>query len=589
MIKLTKTIIGTDKFMVIGFEAEGKAKEFGELGMDKVIRRLTVEDLIKVDFHNNQIFIKDGVIHEVDKFRIKELPMILFDRSSGTFKDVDNSMELKNRIIINGELKGFDVIIAGKLMRLETADIINRTSLFRTKNFVVRFANEKRYIAGKPGMSLETLPAITLTRDGKKTGKKATRTAITANGHTYDVVRISPFDIISLCDVLKELDGKFIYLPGVVYKRTTALEKEVSKEFKKTGVEISKPDIAYSEKKINVNLPFNQIGQLIVNVDGVNKTYYPYVNKQKTIFKGGDLNSPYLGVVVKTECVDELQKRFGASMSLSVITDPMTNLYVKTFLNVVDPEAYTLLALNTTNLSPMCKESALKYQLHESDVHNIVLKLNNIKVALSYVRGLRKELEGFIIAEGGLPRPLYGPYKSVSAIELQALKDAGIDVFTGEFVKTVDVAETKGEKAVVTEDAEVSLEINYGIEGMKSTPSYSAITKNKEKSLAKFPMAADIVKKADEIYATPGKPNDQYKALKALEDELSKRRIECFKQLWLHNVACFTLGGYQDVKVKDRAHWTQTNNVKGGSVWTYIPSDGSGAGLNCTVKGTTVI
>lgn len=586
MIKLVKTIIGTDKLMVIGFEAEGRAKEFGEIGNDIVTRRLTVEDLMRANFSNNQIYIKNNMINEVDKFKIKNLPMIAFDPSTSTFRDVDNTMELKARVLIDGELKGFDVFVAGTLLRLTTSDVINRSNLFITKNFVVRYSAGKRYIAGKPGMSLDTLPAVTLTNNDKKTGKKAVRTATASTGHTYDVVRISPFDMISLCEVLNEIGGKFIYLPGIDYKRITNTDSVVSSEFKKTGVEISKPDIAYSEKKLNTNLPFNQIGQLIVNVAGANKTYYPYVNKQKTIFKGGELNSPYLGVVIKTEDVDVLQKRFGASMSLSVITSKMTNIYVKTFLNVPDPETYTLLALNTKNLSPMCKENCNTYQMSEADIYKSVLKLNNIKVALSYVKGLRKELEGFIVADGGMPRPLYGAYRAASDIELQALKDAGIDVFTGEFIKREEVDESK-HKVVSSEEHE-TLEITYGIEGMKSLPTYSTISKNKEKALAKFPMAADIVKKADNIYATPGKPNDQYKALKSLEDELTKHRGEIFKQLWMHNIACYTLGGYQDIKVKDRAHWTQTGSVKGGSVWTYLGT-GASAGLTCTVKGTTLI
>lgn len=583
MIRLVTTIVN-QQLSIIGFQAEGKAKEFGELGTATVTRNLSVQDLINAKFKNNQISLANNTISEQGDFKIRNLPVVMFIEGSHNMVPISNELTLEQRVLVNGELKGFDVTIAGKKARLMNSDIINKASIFKPTNFVVRTKDGKSYIAGRPGMSLNTLPVATLTSDKKTTGKKATRT-LTQQGKAHSMTYISPFDMITLCDALEKLGGKFIYLPGVIYNRTTRLDKETSKEFKKTGVEISKPEISYSEKKVNLNLPFNQIGQLIVDVAGVSKTYYPYTYRMKTVFKEGKLNAPYLGIAIRTDQVNALQQMFGASMSLSVITDVMTNMYVKTFLSVKDPDAYSLLALDTRNLSSMSMKTAGEKQLAEKDIYNTVNNLFNMKASLSYVRGLRKELESLLSTDGKSPRPLYGPYRSVSDVELHALEEAGIDIYTGAFIKTEE--STHAGDSDADEEKEVAVEVAYGIAGMKSAPSFSVIRKNKEKALAKFAIAARLVDEADKIYGESGNPDHQYEKLKKLEESISNKREEMIKTLWLHNVACHTLGAHQDIKVKDRQNWAPVKTVKNGVVWGYTGVDASG--LECTVTSTTII
>lgn len=586
MIKLKKVIL-SEGYVVIGFVAEGKAKEFGEVGTGTIQRRVSTNDLISAKFKNNQVeVLQNGVIKEVGDFKLKSLEAEKFIQKENKFVPCNTDITLLGRVLVDGELKGFDVSIAGTKARLMSADIINRTGIFNTTNFVIRKVGDKKYIAGKPGMSIDTLPSVSLTSSGNKTGRKAKRAGAVENAG-MNMVRISYFDMITLCDVLEELGGKFVYLPGVVYNRTTAMSQKVSSDFKKTGVEVAKPEIAFSEKKVNVNIPFNQIGQLALNIGGTYKTFYPFVYKTKTVFKGGKLNAPYLGLVVKNDKVDELQKRFGASMSLSVITDVMANMYVKMLLNVPDADSYTLLALNTTNLSPMNKASADKYLLSEKEIYDLTLKMLNIKPALSYVKGLKKELETLIISEGGSPRPLYGVYKLSSDEELEALKEAGVDVFTGAYTKVEEAEEKEGEAGTDAGAVEVGVEVSFGIDGMKSTPSYGTISKGKEKALAKFPKALEIVNAADGIFKTSGDPNEQYKKLEALEAELNKQKKAAVKTMWLNNVAAYTLGVYQDFKVKDRSHWTTSKTVKNGVVWSYTGTEC--AGLSCTVCGTTLV
>lgn len=583
MIKLTKKIVN-ENFHIIGFEVVGKAREFGELGNTQTVRRITGQDLINMNFRNTQIRVENKAITELGDFRLRDLPVIMLKKNK--FIEVDNTITLISRVLIDGELKGFDTIVAGDKKRLVSSDVINLAKFFVPENFVVRYIGDKQYIAGKPGMKLETLPEVRLTSGDTKNNKKAAVRTAEKGTKGAELVRISPFDMITLCDVVKGLGGKFIYLPGVVYNRTTALTKETSKEFKKTGVEVAKPEIAVSEKKLNVNLQFDQIGKLVVNVAGVDKAYYPFVNKNKTIFKGGELNSPYLGIAIKQDCVNELQKQFGASMSLSVITDTMTNLYVKMFLHVANPDDYVLLALDTRNLSPMCKASAEKYLMSEDAIKDTVVKMLNVKAALSYTKGLRKDLELMTTSETGTLRPLYGQYRSCSEVELKALEDAGIDVYTGAFIKTNDVDPSKvaKEEAERAEESNPDVEVAWGINGMKSAPTYATIKKDKEKALAKYPMAVQLIAEADKIYGTTGDPNTVYKKLKKYEDSLNDNRLKLMKKLQMHNIASYTLGGYQDIKCKDKAGWGTLKTVKGGTVWGY--KDGE---LTCTLSNSTLV
>lgn len=583
MIKLTKKIVN-ENFHIIGFEVVGKAREFGELGNTQTVRRITGQDLINMNFRNTQIRVENKAITELGDFRLRDLPVIMLKKNK--FIEVDNTITLISRVLIDGELKGFDTIVAGDKKRLVSSDVINLAKFFVPENFVVRYIGDKQYIAGKPGMKLETLPEVRLTSGDTKNNKKAAVRTAEKGTKGAELVRISPFDMITLCDVVKGLGGKFIYLPGVVYNRTTALTKETSKEFKKTGVEVAKPEITVSEKKLNVNLQFDQIGKLVVNVAGVDKAYYPFVNKNKTIFKGGELNSPYLGIAIKQDCVNELQKQFGASMSLSVITDTMTNLYVKMFLHVANPDDYVLLALDTRNLSPMCKASAEKYLMSEDAIKDTVVKMLNVKAALSYTKGLRKDLELMTTSETGTLRPLYGQYRSCSEVELKALEDAGIDVYTGAFIKTNDVDPSKvaKEEAERAEESNPDVEVAWGINGMKSAPTYATIKKDKEKALAKYPMAVQLIAEADKIYGTTGDPNTVYKKLKKYEDSLNDNRLKLMKKLQMHNIAAYTIGGYQDIKCKDKAGWGTLKTVKGGTVWGY--KDGE---LTCTLSNSTLV
>lgn len=582
-MKILKTIVN-EGLKPIGFEVEGQSWEFGGIGNSKVTTQIALESLCQQRFKNSQIEIKNDRIIKIGNFKLSGLPMLM--ATNNGFVPIDNNIKLVNRVLVDGKLAGFDVIIGGQPKRLTSQAIIANAEWYNTDNFIVKYMDSTKYIAGKPGMSISKLPEISLTSTPATNKKHTTRTATHGAKDGYTVQAISPFDMINLTEILKEVGGQYIYLPGIDYKRISTSDKELDKSFTKTGVEISAPVIDYSEKTVNVSIPFKQIGKLVVDVNGVDKTYYPFAYKKKTVFEAGKLNSPHLGIAVKASEVEKIQSKFGASLSLSVITDPMTNMYVKSFLSDRNTDDIALLSLNTENLSAMSLENARKNRLTEKEIKALYKKLINKKVCLSYIRGVMKDAEAAAKeTTGKAPKPLYGPYKTLTETELECLVEAGIDVFTGAFTK---VAESKASSKPVDPDvpAKVDISVEYGIAGYKTLPTYTAIKNGKIKAEA-YEAEINQINAIKEKLSEYTSSEKVYAAAKVIFDKLTADKDEIIKKIWLNNMACLTLGGMKGFAVNNNSGWRPTKSLMNGIAYGYEDKETSGLTLNL-IGGLTV-
>lgn len=577
-MKIIKTIVNA-QHKLIGFEVEGQSWEFGGIGNQKVTTQIALENMYQQKFKNSQIEMKNNNIVEQSGFRLRNLPMMMLKDDS--LVPIDNKITLVNRVLVDGKLAGFDVIIGGVPKRLSSQNIIANAGWFNPDNFVIRYRDNARYMVGKPGMSIEKLPEISLTSAPVTNKRNRTRTVTEGKGREYSVQVISPFDMISLTEILQEIGGQFIYLPGVNYNRISSPDKELSKDFRKTGVEISGPTIDYSEKTVNVSIPFKQIGQLIVNVNGIDKTYYPFAYKKKTVFEAGKLNSPHLGIAIPTNKVEYIQSRFGASMSLSAITDPMTNMYVKTFMQVKNPDEISLLALNTENLSAMSLANAKKYRRKESEIKAYYKKLITTKVCLSYIRGVMKDAEATAKeTTGKAPKPLYGLYRGLPDYELDALVEAGVDVFSGAFTKQEE--STAGKSSTPkneTDTKKIDISVEYGIAGYKTLPTYKAIKDGKLKAGA-YDVELEQISKFKAELDKMDTVNKVYDLAKAIYDRLTKEKDEIVKNIWLSNMASLTLAGFKGFSVANPVHWRTTKPLLNGIAYSYDGKEAEGLTLN---------
>ena len=108
MVKLTHLIVDTN-YRLIGFVAEGKAREFGELGNSKICRPVTLKYLFDTNFNNKQISMSRGTIIEKAGFKLNDLHMLMLQ--GGEYKDIDNTITLTKRYVKDNENIGFDVTL----------------------------------------------------------------------------------------------------------------------------------------------------------------------------------------------------------------------------------------------------------------------------------------------------------------------------------------------------------------------------------------------------------------------------------------------------------------------------------------------
>lgn len=577
-MKIVATIVNKNR-QLIGFMAEGKESEFGGVGSKIITTSVSKEELLRSKFKNSQIevvtekVVTGGGVKTINKicckgnFLLKNLPMKMFD--NGEFTAIDNSILLTARIMHNGSLAGFEYSIGGIKGRDTTDNIIRLSNWHKTANFVVRHFDDNRLnIAGRPGMSLDKLPIITTYGDKPtKETKKTKRTVVDNKGREMDMPLIRPYEFIGLCEEVSAVGGTMILLPGTVYNHTTALNVKTSKEFKKTGVELSYPKVEGGESSLNASLPFKQIGQLIVNVGGIDKTYYPFTYKKKNVYQNGEINTPYLGVAIKKDAVKQLQEKFGKSLALAEITDLMTNMYVKTFLQVKNPEEIILLSVNTDKLSLMSKETAKKYILDAADLRKYVRNRITGKVVAAYANTLKKEAEADL-PKGSAARPLYGPYSVCSGAELEALEMAGINVFDGSFTKVEEKTEVEVSKDKEKIEKIPDMAAEYGIAGLKgASPKYADLVA-KEALREKYSIEFKLMSELHDKYESLSSPEDRYKIATEAYNAFIKKRDECTEAIWKHNIASLTLGDLTSYKIKDVSSWEFGKALKSGQTYT---------------------
>ena len=129
-----------------------------------------------------------------------------------------------------------------------------------------------------------------------------------------------------------------------------------------------------------------------------------------------------------------------------------------------------LFEVDTSKLSIINKDKAAKYLLKNSDIYNLTLMLNRMKVYRKFLKGLLSDIEkqakenGIDVFEG---RKLFGMFEGLSEQYLNAIKEAGIDIYTGAYKKTVKTEE-KGKSNEKNEDGVKLIEVEYAISGMSS-------------------------------------------------------------------------------------------------------------------------
>ncbi len=568
MIKVTSKIVDT-QFRLIGLGLEGRAKDFGQLGNQVMKQAITLGDLVERGFSNNEVSIRDGRLIEHEPFSLRDIETIVY--SKGKMIPMNVEICLKARVMVDGELAGFDVAfgdIKGNNVlnkRLRNKDIMNLSKLYRGTNFVVRHVKGTHYIAGRSGMSIEKLPEVNLSAV-KPTKKASTRSVENDKVGKKAVIAepVGEFSAISLMAEAKIHGAKVLILPGDTYTPISNIVANMPSEFASCGIEAAEPEFVSSVTSVNTTLKFKKLGRVGVEIEGKKRSIPTYAHRDKTLFRGQSLNIPRLALLVPGDI-----SWIGNEIKLAFkeISDPVTMNYIRMGLDLMGNTQYRLLEVDTSHFVPMTKEEAKKHILKAEVLKVSIENLENLKCIQKLVRERVKNCKAECESSTGVNTPIFGQFAGYSEEALEAIKEAGIDPFTGMYTKTEEPVKQADEVDANTKT--VGFSITYAIKGLASSPSAKALLSNPDKYYAKYPKFKDFIERYRAQIIDSEDTLSTLKNLEKLLDSVNKKTIEAQRVIWLHNMASYTLANYAGMGVLDIDKWTMGKPLKYGVAYEH--------------------
>ena len=580
-MKIIATIVNPN-FTLVGLRIQGKATEFGGFNSEVQVHDIQIRELMQKKFKNSQLDCRDGRLRELNNFKLKNLPMMMWNPNDGTLTEFNNTIILHKRVLVNGELKGFEATIGGAKGRFKTENIIQMSGWFKTENFVVRYVDGKAFIAGKPGNPIENLPAVELGTTRESSKKAQTKTVQPAEAkNIHNPVITKNFDIITLYDILDSLGGRIIFLPTDKYKRTKIATHKTAHNFIDFGAgQIGSPRIDYTEKNLNINTNFTKVGIVNVKLTHGVQTLYPYVMSKKTVFWNGVNYITRFAIAVQEADIPILKERFAGSLALEPYENPLVTQPIRAFMGdtgntvrffLVDVSAFDIINKNRIE----------EFMLSNKEIRNLAMRLVQNKSYYAYVNGVATRAKEAITKDGKiLPKPLYGPYAAYSEEDLKLIQEAGINIYTGMFEGKEETDEKTDAEAEELRDImagkqpkiKADIEVEFQIKGMASNMSYKDCVEKKETALVKADakFKENLFKLVDK-FESMNDVNKMYQEAEKAKESINKAKREIIKTLWCYKMACLVNGDYTAFKVPNSKDWTPLKPLKNGM--TYICND----------------
>lgn len=583
MIKLIKTIVDPQR-QLIGFVVSGKEKELGGVSNAEVERSILVDAIIKDKFTNTQISVIKNKIVEKGNFKINSLPMTVY--TGETFIDIPNTVELIQRFVRNNENIGFRVRFAdGGEDNILYTNLIFICKWFKPANFAIRTSsNNKQYICGKEGLNIDKLPSVVL---GEESKAKRTKSAAKEVGKELNTTIETGFDILDIYDFIKSCGGCVIKLPTENYVAASEGGETVTEGFVPLGIgEVALPNPQFNAVKINVNASFKKVGVVPVVINGATTNLTSFVYRTKSIFLNGDNYMKKFGIAVPSDKEAELVKALGASLGLEKITD---NTITAPLGQVIDAKSLVFYKVNTDKIDLINKEKRNNSIMNARQLMSICKKQYELKLiskAIGNRAGLIKEFLNELNIPTTHDSKLFGIYSMMNEESLKAVKEAGIDIYTGAFTTPGKPVYNKASKG--SEGTTEEIEIEYMIKGLD-------ISKITGKQVLEAVLKNDTTKVTANIIKTILPLLDKNKSteekLKMAEEVNSKIEKELYKinrQLWMHNASMFIEGNRSKVHTHDAKSWAPdtTSRVKTAKVYAY--NGKTAEGLIVKIKGTEI-
>lgn len=556
-MKLTQSIIDAN-YNLIGFMVEGKASEFRRIGTDTVQQSVTLRDMLASGFSNSQIDCINGRIAEKGTFKIHDLPMLMYHEQN--MIPVEHGMYLMSRILVNGELKGFRVMLGrANTLRLEKCylynDVITLSTWFKPINFVTRNVNGKMFISGKPGMTkLEELPEERI-GDQVDTGKKKrTRGKGATKAETETANVPTRRDLITLYNIVRKCNGVIIKLPNEDYKSTNIPTETVGKEFNSLGIgEIGSAALDFGETKLNANTRFKKPGTVVVNQTGMAPwPVYTFTWSTKHVFYNGQSHMNRIGIAVTAEAAKLIKAEFHANLITREITDKQV---IDPIVALTGLSGYNFYEVDTTKLSIMSPELAQNSILSNAAIKKLSIALADAKLEQKILKqGLKKMAAVNPEISTSNRGPIFPIYSGMGPEMLDLLSRAGIDVYTGAFSKR-EKAEQAGSSSASATAKPLDVEIAYAVKSPIPDKEIKAITYDAIAE-GKTTAASDHLVRTVQLLEKIHSPAEQYNTTDKFISELESQAYEIKKTLWMHKIAMFILGN-GEVHSHNRNVWKE--------------------------------
>lgn len=554
-MKIVGTIVDRS-FNLMGVTVSGTGKELGGFGNEQMERQYSIQELLKMGFKNSQVEVSGAVVVEKAGFHFRDMPMMMYDGAN--FNKVENEINIRKRVLVNGELKGFEIEWGntGNTSKYVYADILKLTKWCKPGNFVLRENESKIFIAGKPGvMRLSELPEEEIASKTETGKRKRTSGGGRVKEQVVDKVLSAGGNLLDLYNIIKSCDGLIIKLPDEVYKSTGEAKEKVASGFVALGIgEIGNPSIDFGEKKLNANTTFKKVGNVTVTVNGMPMPMYTFTWSTKSLFVDGKNYVKRFGIGVDVETANTIVNTFGKELITRKITDSRT---VDPIMSLTGKKDFVFFEVDSSKLEIMSASDAPKHMMNNKETFETVEKLCRTKAYLKVLKdGLKKTSEMSTATKTKTNKPLFGMFAGMNDVYLNAITEAGIDVFTGAYIKRdkVEAAETESGSGSTSESV-AAIEIEYDMEGNNIKDlNYLAVVSfiNEISGQPKMCDTAmvEMVRKLEAI----SNPQLKADAFEKSIESLDKTAWTLKKKIWLSKVAMYTLGE-GNLEVSGKTAW----------------------------------
>jgi hypothetical protein len=559
----------------------GKEKDMGGFSDAIIERGYPVDQLIKMNFSNQQLSIVKGKFVEKGTFKINSLPMCVYmggTNPATEYLDVDNTVNLVGRFVQDNENIGFRVQFSdGSEDNFKYANVIMLCKWFKPGNFSIRQSSKgNTYICGKKdGINLAELPEVVLGK-APEVKPKRMKSAAKENKPEFNGAIESGFDILDIYGFIKDCNGSIIKLADEDYKAATEGGETVTEGFTSLGIgEVASPNPIFNATKINVNASFKKVGIVPVILDGKNTTNITsYVYRSKSIFLNGENYIKKFGIAVSTDKEEELLKTLGASLALEKITD---NKVIQPLSQVIDTKSLSIYKVDTSKIDLISEKKRSESILSAKQIAALCKKQYELKLISkafgpkgSIMKKLKEELSSDTISETK-GRKLFGIFSTMNENALNAIKEAGIDVYTGAYIIPGKAASSA---SGTSGDSTEAVEIEYTLKGYDADKITGAqiVTFAQANDINKLP--ATVIKYVNDVVAIAD-PVKRYEAANKMYSQAQEKIAELNKKLWMHNASMYLAGNKSRIHTHDAKKWIPdaTSRVKKGQVYEYIGKD----------------